>query len=504
MKKNKLFNKLNIKDYNNQLEKVLENKVYSLNTKNLLLNMFYEIENSYADYEETKRQVPLKSYFIQYLINTIQKKCTKIDIIKNNSHEGQMLLSKENGYVINHNEITVLENEKCLLEAILEISRNEIKIPKQYKYIDEAFRKLLTIGATINQTEVIRDFNGWSWSISKNNIKDYRYNIVYQTLNYIVDCNLMYEFIDNNNVTLDYIKILNEQVVFKFGDKIGKKFNDIMYKNIMYLYAENNTEVKEQLLKLKDKYKKQLEIMKDKENFIKELTNEKKRFNKKIDTIDKLLNNKELIKEQYEKRNKKLKDINLEMWVNTLKKERKDLLKKINECNTLIKPKEYIKKIENLEYKFEFLEQINNDKLIELCQTFLMGLNQIIKKTENKKELIELIYKLRYYRYIPYKGEFLKDVKELKISFYKTMKLLISKACKLKVLEIISEDEKENFIILKMLFNTQVIDLQNINVELKYQNDILYLQYYDGKILESKIEANFKNIKIKKKTKIFI
>ena len=50
MIKNKLFSKLNIKDYNNQLEKVLENKVYSLNTKNLLLNMFYEIENSYADY----------------------------------------------------------------------------------------------------------------------------------------------------------------------------------------------------------------------------------------------------------------------------------------------------------------------------------------------------------------------------------------------------------------------------------------------------------------------
>ena len=65
MIKNKLFSKLNIKDYNNQLEKVLENKVYSLNTKNLLLNMFYEIENSYADYEEAKRQVPLKKDFIQ-------------------------------------------------------------------------------------------------------------------------------------------------------------------------------------------------------------------------------------------------------------------------------------------------------------------------------------------------------------------------------------------------------------------------------------------------------
>lgn len=33
MIKNKLFSKFNIKDYNNKLEKVLENKVYSLGSK---------------------------------------------------------------------------------------------------------------------------------------------------------------------------------------------------------------------------------------------------------------------------------------------------------------------------------------------------------------------------------------------------------------------------------------------------------------------------------------
>ena len=110
MIKNKLFSKLNIKDYNNQLEKVLENKVYSLNTKNLLLNMFYEIENSYADYEEAKRQVPLKKDFIQYLINTIQKKCTEIEIIKNNSQKGQKLQDNEHGYIIENNKVLYASN----------------------------------------------------------------------------------------------------------------------------------------------------------------------------------------------------------------------------------------------------------------------------------------------------------------------------------------------------------------------------------------------------------
>lgn len=222
MIKSKLLSKLNIKDYNNQLEKVLENKVYSLNTKNLLLNMFYEIENSYADYEEAKRQVPLKKDFIQYLINTIQKKCTEIEIIKNNSQKGQKLQGNEYGYIIENDKIIVLENDKILLEAILEISRNEIKIPSQYQYIDDAFRKLLNIGATINQAEVINNFNGWSWNISSN-MRNYEYNIIYQTLNYIVGYDLLYEFIDNNNITLDYIKILNEQVVLKMRKQNRKR-----------------------------------------------------------------------------------------------------------------------------------------------------------------------------------------------------------------------------------------------------------------------------------------
>ena len=272
----------------------------------------------------------------------------------------------------------------------------------------------------------------------------------------------------------------------------------------MYLYVKDNMKTKNQLLKLKDKYEEQLEDMKNKENFLERVTTEKKQLNKRIDKIDKLFNNKELLKKQYAKRNKKFNDMNLETWTTMLKQEREKLLKKINECNLLIKPKEYIKNIESLEYKVKFLSEINEDKIIELCKTFLVGLNQIVKKTEDKKELVEIIYELRYYRFIMYGNEFLKDIKELKISFAKTIKSLIDKATKLKVIENVSEDSKENFVILKMIFDTQIIDLQSISIEPKEENNIIYLQYYDGKVLESKKITQAKKIKIKKKTKIFI
>ena len=50
-----LFSKL--KDYNLELDEVLDNKYFSSNIKNLLLNMIYKIEVNYKDYSEVKRCV---------------------------------------------------------------------------------------------------------------------------------------------------------------------------------------------------------------------------------------------------------------------------------------------------------------------------------------------------------------------------------------------------------------------------------------------------------------
>ena len=48
------------------------------------------------------------------------------------------------------------------------------------------------------------------------------------------------------------------------------------------------------------------------------------------------------------------------------------------------------------------------------------------------------------------------------------------------------------------------IDIPEVKEEPKEENNIIYLQYYDGKVLESKKITQAKKIKIKKKTKIFI
>ena len=60
----KMLSKLNLKDYNNELETVLEKKAFSIDAKNLLLSMLYKIEVGYKDYKTVKRDVTSKEGFI--------------------------------------------------------------------------------------------------------------------------------------------------------------------------------------------------------------------------------------------------------------------------------------------------------------------------------------------------------------------------------------------------------------------------------------------------------
>ena len=68
MSKEDIFSKISLKDYNNELEKVLEEKDFSEVVKNLLLSMLYKIENAYEDYETVKVNTASKKYFIKKII----------------------------------------------------------------------------------------------------------------------------------------------------------------------------------------------------------------------------------------------------------------------------------------------------------------------------------------------------------------------------------------------------------------------------------------------------
>ena len=241
MEKRKILSKLNIdiKDYNNELEKILENKLFSYDVKNLLLSMLYKIENAYKDYETVKVEVPSKREYIENILTIIKEKCLKIYLVKSGTPEAEDLERNNITFKVDRNngEIVCIQNELVILTAILKLDITKSLIEMPYEYMETPIFKLLEYGKIDSEVEVIRDFNGWSWDIDKNNINDIEYNYIYKTM-----------------ILLNSKKSINDKNLKKILNIISK----ISIKK--YLDEANDIEYNEKFEKLKNKKQKRLEL----------------------------------------------------------------------------------------------------------------------------------------------------------------------------------------------------------------------------------------------------
>lgn len=494
MRKGKILSKLNInfKDYNNELEKILENKLFSYDVKNLLLSMIYKVENAYKDYETVKVDVPSKKEYIENILRIIKEKAIKILIVKSGSEDAKELEEKGISYKIdkNNGEIICFQNEIIILEALLKLDESSFEFEAVYNYIKEPICKMMNQGELESNLEVIRDFNGWSWDILAKEISDLEYNFLYQ------------------NLILLYGKKLL---------KVNDTMSDIITKMAIKKYILNveNNEYKEKLINIQNYKQERLELFQNKKEFINKITGEKREYTQKIERIDKIINNNELLKKEYFARNEKLpnkeKIFSVSYLVKILENERNELLEKINECNKIILPKEFVEQKHKLEKEVEFIDGIFNGKIeediVQICKEFLKKVKLKISEIneENKQELIRWIYKIRYYRYIPINKEsFIKDVKALDEDFKNLIKQIIKKAQSLKIWDVFTENFDLTYKVLKEIFNTKIIYLESININFSYENKVLYVEYYDDTVIENSVKFEIDNVKIKKKVKLFI
>jgi len=547
MTKENIFSLINMKNYNNALEKILEKKDFTEDVKNLLLSMLYKIENAYEDYETIKKDVQTKNQYIKSLLNVINN-CNEITLVKQMSEEDKML--KKEGKVCKVDQdagkIIVYQNEEMMLRALQEMAPKQIIIKEKYELYEKVLRELFSKGYIYNNVEIIRDFNGWSWNINKKSIEDLEYNLIYQNILMILGMELVNCIINNckedeeelpNNEILrskylqmseiedkqvDYIKIIKEKLEEKYGEKLKNEIVESFKKVILIIISNRDKNEKEKIKKIKEENEKFLEQMEDKQKFVTQITNRKKEISKQIKKIDNAMNDIELLKKGYEEINKKLsnkeKIFSASQYANNLIIKRREYLEEMNNINKIMEPKEFIKLKEEKESKKKFFDiwNIENNKkideqpyLIDLQIQFLKALKQDIQNTENKNEILEYIYKLRYYKFIPYKNKKISDVKELKSHIEEVEKILINKACDKKVITRLSEDNELNYNILKNLFTTKIIKLESMVIILKYNKDILSVEMYDANIMENieKIKIGKKtelSVKLKKKIKIFI
>ena len=113
MSREEIFSKLNIKDYNNELEKILEKKSFSEGTKNILLNILYKMETAYEDYNKVKVHTNTKKEMLQEMLSIIEKDCEEIELVKPKLNETTKL--GEEKFIVEKNKFHIQMRKRYVM-----------------------------------------------------------------------------------------------------------------------------------------------------------------------------------------------------------------------------------------------------------------------------------------------------------------------------------------------------------------------------------------------------
>ena len=389
------------------------------------------------------------------------------------------------------------------------------KKEKEEWYLKKAIQEFFIQGNCINYCETIRDFDGWSWNNSIKSVHDMEINLVFQN---IMMLGLKSEDFENAS----YVHLNS-----------GNELYRLFYIIILTLIAEKNENMKMQIINRKKVTSEMLDLMKEKVAFLNKITEEKKSIFDEIRRIDEILNDKEKLRTEYYKRNSKLankdKIFSVSFLADIMENEREEKMKELKELNEFLDPRNYaVKKqiIENENYVLEtVVEDLKNSEnkhttIISLQENFLYEFSKKIEKNiENKESLRSLIYEFRYYCLIPIsKKENISDVSEIRESIQKVMNTIIDNSIDKELITNFSNSTSLCYTILKHIFETKIIDLEEIKIKInnikeeKYLNEVknkIAISIYDSKETESIYEEtvlNLKqlNVRINKKIPLFL
>lgn len=525
-KNDKLLEKLVKKDFNNELERVLEKKYFNESTKNLLLSILYKLEISYKDYKQVKQNVGTKEEIIENVIKNVKNNCEEIKLIRPNSEESEILHGKTFLVDKKRKLIFCYPIERKLLYSISKISKKDKIIQEKYFLIDETLSDLINIGNNISTVEPLRDFNGYSWNTISKEIESIEYNLIYQLLLILVGNRFIERWINNKEVLLDYMEKFTNNMEEKYGPELGKAFVKQVEELSILLAIKHDRNKKRKIVKIKNEIDDKLYEIEDNRTFIIQVAKEKRKLEAEIKKIDKTINDKQKLQKEYDKRNQKLqlkeKIFSMRVLAQMMKEERRAKIERLNYLNRLLNPEQFLEYKKDLINKGELLqvldtkslEQTFERKKIENQKIFLECFRHKINKTRTKPEMLRLIYEFRYYAMLPYnEKQQIREVENLKENIIEVEKEILKKAHNMKIIEKLSKQEEIDYELLKSIFNTRTINLEEICVKLeKNKKGEYFVQVFDGKIceeqrpLEKAEQMNKKDLYLRfnKKVRIFI
>lgn len=504
-----LFSKL--KDYNLELDEVLDKKTFSSYIKNLLLSMIYKVETSYVDFKEVKRCVRSKEDLLNEIVESVRLYCDNIKTVEPDSDQAKMLIKHKVEALTNSAERSILTypTEMSLFYAISDIS------PK-YFYINPNFvlrnvlQNTLVNGYNLNNIEILRDFNGWSWDFSYGTDFNYVDNLIYQNLLVILGEKFLYEWRTYGSTRRDFVDEAKKYIkVFTGNEKYFKALFKV-------LYVKLNAKDREKIDLILASKLKEYRGMQDKEKFYAESREKKQKLEKKLGKIDLALNDNAVLEKEFKRYNAKVEESKQIKSIITYKKrissERDRIFEQINQISFLLITSNYNK------YKSDLKDNLEHYKtkddvltvLIELQKEFLNIVDKRLSKMKTRDEIIDVLYELRYYRLLKiHKNYVVSEIDDLEEMIDKIMKKAITLLCKIGAIKIISMDINLNFEIIKYALVTKIIELEQIKISLEIEGDSVIIRVFDKDVIEKQgrkqltVSKGTFEIKPKRKVKLF-
>lgn len=495
------------KDKNEELEKVLAQKKVDEQAKNLLQGILYKIEVSYKDYQKVKVKKQTEEEYIEELIKNLEKNCNKISIVKLN----QDLADKEIKEELEKNKFYTGEElvsypiEEKFLYAIEKQSRYRKILNNKYGEITIAISELINEGKNLDRIEVLRDFNGWSWTTINNEIENINANLIYQMLQIMLGEEFLTNWCQDKDGIIDYLEQFMEEMTPKYGRKMANEQKDLIIKIAMANNAKENSKFSQEIEEKIEKTERELENFENTQQKISEIGERKKQLLQELNELERILGQDANLKEEFEKRNEETPIFNINLFKKQLKNKKEQILEQIEQYNYLQNPLNYLEEKNKIMERQQRLKiaKISQEELerfiIQFTENFFKCFNILIEKTKDER-IVELIYKFRYFMMLPFDLEkSIKDVDQLKTSITDTEEKLIQKAINRKVIVDMPYE------IIKHVLETRIIILEDLYYKITTKSEKYYVQLFDENVSEEKFEITpVEKTKINKKIKIFI
>lgn len=504
--KETILSKFNIKDYRNDLEELLESKKFADEAKSLILSIFYKIDNFYKDYQNVKINSENKNKFLEEYINIIKDKCYEIEILSTHDvrKETKNYVDRKNGI------IKCIPNENILLFSIYQLAENCFE-KQDFDFVSKCVADMINKGKTINDLEPIRDFNGWSWNVEINNINNMRYNLIYQNLLILFGQEFVASIINKE----DIIELLRAKTNKMVSGRRTEDFINTLSEIAIDLYNNKGKEFHEECLENKQAIEQQIEALKNRKAYINVVSKENNSFIKRVEQIDMILSDIELIKQEFSKSvlQSDGKYFCMSDVADKLEFERKNAIKKMEENNELLNPKKYLEIQDAYNKKLELYDEIEDEKeqvnvqkkLIDLQKIFLDCIKARLSKDENKKDLTKIVSEMRYYNNIPFeKCKRVTMHNDLESKYEEIVRMVIYALINEKVIDIGFSSKDFCYKILRYVFDSKIMKLDNIIIKIKFENqDRIEVEYYDGNVLDyqTKFDIPIEEIIINQKTR---